>query len=135
MANKNTNFIREGQEWNGNLLVLNLELLWSIKMKTCTEDFKKHSEIYPNDPAASFHTLHYLRHNARRLEHLASLQVPVAGKSVLEVGAGIADHSHYYMDRDCTITITEARKENLQYLKMRYRLHRKTYFLYWMYLL
>jgi len=40
--------------------------------------------------------------------------------SVLEIGAGIGDHSHYYMDRGCSITITEARSENLEYLNFRY---------------
>jgi hypothetical protein len=73
-----------------------------------------------NDPAKFFHSNHYLRHNARRLEHLASLKIPVAGMSVLEVGAGIGDHSHYYIDRGCRVTITEARAENLFYLRKRY---------------
>lgn len=39
---------------------------------------------------------------------------------MLEVGAGIGDHSHYYIDRGCSLTITEARPENLQYLRARY---------------
>jgi len=73
-----------------------------------------------NSSAETFYSHSYLRHNARRLEHLASLRIPVAGMSVLEVGSGIGDHSHYYMDRGCSITITEARSENLQYLRMRY---------------
>jgi len=72
------------------------------------------------DPKLSFHSDHYLRHTARRLEHLASLRIPVAGLSILEVGAGIGDHSHYFIDRGCRITITEAREENLCYLKNRY---------------
>ncbi len=72
------------------------------------------------DPVDAFHANHYLRHNARRLEHLASLRLRVAGMSVLEVGAGIGDHSHYYIDRGCKITITEAREENLLYLRNRY---------------
>jgi hypothetical protein len=71
-------------------------------------------------PTESFHSYHYLRHNARRLEHLARLRIPVAGLSVLEVGAGIGDHSHYYIDRGCSITITEARSENLEILRNRY---------------
>ncbi len=71
-------------------------------------------------PAQIFHSDHYLRHNARRLEHLTSLRIPVAGLSVLEVGAGIGDHSHYFIDRGCNITITEARSENIDYLKQRY---------------
>jgi len=44
----------------------------------------------------------------------------VAGKSVLELGAGIGDLSHYYLDRGCRMTITEVRKSNLRYLKRRY---------------
>ena len=72
------------------------------------------------DPMHSFHSFHYLRHNARRLEHLASLGIPVSGTSVLEVGAGIGDHSHYYIDRGCTVTITEAREENIQILRRRF---------------
>ena len=71
-------------------------------------------------PLAEFRSSDYLRHNARRLEHLASLRIPVAGMSVLELGAGIGDHSHFYIDRGCTITITEARSENLKYLRARY---------------
>jgi len=69
---------------------------------------------------ASFRSNHYLRHNARRLEHLASLNIPVANRSVLEVGAGIGDHSHFYLDRGCTVTITDARPELVEYLQRRY---------------
>lgn len=74
----------------------------------------------PSNPLEAFHSLHYLRHNARRLEHLASLRIPVAGLSVLEVGAGIGDHSNYFIDRGCRITITEAREENLECLQLRF---------------
>lgn len=76
------------------------------------------------NPVDFFHSDHYLRHNARRLEHLASLQIPVAGLSVLEVGAGIGDHAHYCIDRGCRVTITEARAENLSVLTKRYPQHR-----------
>jgi hypothetical protein len=73
-----------------------------------------------NSLIGNFHSQHYLRHNARRLEHLASLHLPVNGLSVLEVGAGIGDHSHYYIDRGCKITITDSRSENIRYLKVHY---------------
>lgn len=72
------------------------------------------------DAALTFRSDFYQRHNARRLEHLASLRLPVAGKSVLEVGAGIGDHSHYYIDRGCRLTITDVRQEHLQVLRRRY---------------
>jgi len=71
-------------------------------------------------PALHFNSLAYLRHSARRLEHLASLRIPVAGKTVLEVGAGIGDHSHYYLDRGCRITITDARESNLKTVRRRF---------------
>lgn len=72
------------------------------------------------NPVHHFRSNAYMRHNARRLEHLASLRISVANRSVLEVGAGIGDHSGYFIDRGCKITITEVRKKNLQYLKDRY---------------
>lgn len=76
------------------------------------------------NPVGFFHSDDYLRHNARRPEHMASLQIPVAGLSVLEVGAGIGDHSHYYIDQGCDVTITEAREENMSLLRRRYPHHR-----------
>ena len=62
----------------------------------------------------------YQRHNTRRQEHLASLRIPVAERTVLEVGAGTGDHSGYFLDRGCTVTITEGRRENLDILERRY---------------
>src|SRR5688572_10851078 len=59
-----------------------------------------------------FHAPSYLRHNARRLEHLATLGLPIAGSTVLEVGAGIGDHTSFYLDRGCTVTTVEAREAN-----------------------
>jgi cyclopropane fatty-acyl-phospholipid synthase-like methyltransferase len=56
----------------------------------------------------------YQRHNHRRQEHLASLQLDLVGKSVLEVGAGVGDHTLYFLDRDCSVVSLEARCENCQ---------------------
>ena len=72
------------------------------------------------EPKQIFHSFHYLRHNARRLEHLSSLGLSVRNKSVLETGAGIGDHSHYFLDRNCKMTITEARESNLEVLRERF---------------
>jgi len=76
-----------------------------------------------NDPLRCFHWYDYLRHNARRLEHLASLRIPVRGMTVLDVSAGIGDHSHYYIDRHCAVTLTDVRPENLRCLRTRYPRH------------
>ncbi|MBN1365385.1 MAG: class I SAM-dependent methyltransferase [Syntrophaceae bacterium] len=77
-------------------------------------------DVVRYDSVHILRTSYFVRLNARRLEHLASLRIPVAGLSVLEVGAGIGEHSSYYIDRGCRITITEARPENLRYLEKRY---------------
>jgi cyclopropane fatty-acyl-phospholipid synthase-like methyltransferase len=77
-------------------------------------------KTYLDNPRKIFHSEAYLRHNARRLEHLASLRIPVSGLRVLELGAGVGDHSHYYIDRGCRVTITEARPENVRCLQERY---------------
>jgi len=71
-------------------------------------------------PRDFFHSDHYLRHTARRLEHLASLGVPMAGCSVLELGAGIGDHTGYFIDRGCSVLATDAREGNLQVLRERH---------------
>jgi hypothetical protein len=42
-------------------------------------------------PREAFDNLRYLWMNARRLEHLATLSLPVSGKPVLEVGACVGD--------------------------------------------
>jgi SAM-dependent methyltransferase len=92
-------------------------------MNTVSDKFRSAALKIKNmigGPAYAFRSDEYLRHNARRLEHLASLRIPVAGMSVLEVGAGIGDHTHFYIDRGCAIKITEAREENLTSLRRRY---------------
>ena len=68
-----------------------------------------------------FHSDSYLRHNQRRLEHLASLHLDLCHKTVLEVGAGIGDHTSFYLDRGCTILTTDARPENVWLLGDRFR--------------
>lgn len=62
----------------------------------------------------------YQRHNQRRLEHLATLDLALAGKTVLEVGAGIGDHTSFFVDRGCVLTCTDARFDLLQVLSSRY---------------
>jgi hypothetical protein len=72
------------------------------------------------DPKEVFWSNHYLRHNQRRQEHLASLELPLAGQTVLEVGAGIGDHTSFFLDRECSVVVTEAQDQNLAILRDRY---------------
>ncbi|MDA9490371.1 hypothetical protein XI08_14955 [Bradyrhizobium sp. CCBAU 11361] len=62
----------------------------------------------------------YQRHNRRRQEHLASLMLPIAGRTVLELGAGIGDHTSFFLDRGCEVTATDAREPNLAHLRARF---------------
>ena len=71
-------------------------------------------------PLDDFHSRHYLRHTQRRQEHLASLGLPLAGRSVLEVGAGTGDHTSFFLDRNCSVVTTEPRPANLALLRRRY---------------
>ena len=67
-----------------------------------------------------FHSDYYLRHNQRRLEHLASLGLDLVGKTVLELGAGIGDHTSFFVDRSCKVVATEGIPQNLEILRSRY---------------
>jgi hypothetical protein len=67
-----------------------------------------------------FQSEHYLTHNRKRLQHLNSLNLPLYGRKVLEVGAGVGDHSLFYIEKDCHVTITENRPEILVFLEQRF---------------
>lgn len=71
-------------------------------------------------PLEAFHSDHYLRHTARRLEHLASMGITVAGKTVFDAASGVGDHAQYYLDRGCTVTLSDVRDENLAVLRDRF---------------
>jgi hypothetical protein len=72
------------------------------------------------DPISEFHSWDYLRHNQRRQEHLASLGLPIAERSVIETGAGIGDHTTFFLDRGCRVVTTEGRPENFEILRRRF---------------
>ena len=71
------------------------------------------SDLQPEDFARKvFRAPDYMRINARRLEHLATLGLPLNDRSVLEIGAGIGDLTTYFLDRGCSVTSVEPRTEN-----------------------
>jgi hypothetical protein len=76
---------------------------------------------------AAFHNPRYARHNARVLEHLASLNLDISGKSVLEFGAGIGDHSMFFLDRGCHVTSIEARAANVACMLQRHATERTAF--------
>jgi hypothetical protein len=58
---------------------------------------------------ADFFSWSYQRHNIARLQHLESLGLDLARKSVLETGAGVGDHSLFYLYRNCRLLAVEGR--------------------------
>ena len=58
--------------------------------------------------------------NKARMDHLASLRLPIEGKSVLEVGAGIGLLTGFFEARGCKVLSTDARPENVAEIKRRY---------------
>jgi hypothetical protein len=72
------------------------------------------------DPRGEFWHPYYLRHNQRRQEHLASLGLDLAGRTVLEVAAGIGDHTSFFIDRGCRVITSDARPKNVEVLRSRY---------------
>jgi len=66
-----------------------------------------------------FSTWDRMRANQRRVEHLASLGSAFQGKTVWEVSAGIGDLSSFFLDRKCSLTITEVRPILLAILRER----------------
>ena len=54
-----------------------------------------------------------VRHNARRLEHLASLRLNLSGRGVLDMGAEISDHTPFSLDRGCSVAAVEGHEENI----------------------
>ncbi|GEM_PF-3336120 len=91
-----------------------------LNQKEATENNYAVIKKINNDPVDNFHGDFYIRHNQRRLEHLASLHLPICGTKLLEVGAGIGDHTSFFLDRGCAVVTTEARKDNLDLLRNRY---------------
>ncbi len=106
------------QELNNWLGEQGFEAAWDPLLQHDDVLFISRSKL--NQVRDEFHSDHYLSHNARRLEHLSSLNIPFHGMRVLEVGAGIGDHTSFYVDRGCTVMSTEGRTENLMLLRQRW---------------
>ena len=58
--------------------------------------------------------------NRARMAHIDSLQLPLGGKSVLDVGCGIGHLARFFVERGCRITCVDGRAENIAVLRSRY---------------
>ena len=74
----------------------------------------------PPNPFDVFLAADALAINRARQEHLASLGLDLAGKRVLEVGAGIGLHTQFFLDRGCEVLVTDGNKENVDEIRRRH---------------
>jgi len=58
---------------------------------------------------ADFSSPAYQQNNIARLQHLESLGLDLSRKNVLEIGAGIGDHTLFYLFRNCRVLAVEGR--------------------------
>ncbi len=55
-----------------------------------------------------------------RLEHLATLGLPVEGRSVIDVGSGIGRLSEFFAARGCDVLCVDGREDNIAQLRAHY---------------
>ena len=55
-----------------------------------------------------------------RLEHLATLGLPVEGRSVIDVGSGIGRLSEFFAVRGCDVLCVDGREDNIAQLRTHY---------------
>ncbi|MEM6491864.1 MAG: class I SAM-dependent methyltransferase, partial [Pseudomonadota bacterium] len=68
----------------------------------------------------AFGNIAYLVMDQRRLEHLATLNLPIRGRAVLELGAGAGGLTSFFINRDCEVTAVEPRAASLAVLADRF---------------
>lgn len=76
------------------------------------------------DPRSAFHSATYQEINQRRLEHLATLGLDLAGTRVLEISGGVGDLTSFFLSRGAEVTLTDVREENLRVSRERFAARR-----------
>jgi SAM-dependent methyltransferase len=80
-----------------------------------------HEEARPSDGGTEcFDTAEALVLNRARLEHLDSLELPWAGKSVLDIGCGVGHLSQALARKNCRVVGVDAREENIRVFRQRH---------------
>jgi SAM-dependent methyltransferase len=74
----------------------------------------------PVDGVPLFDQPFYQDITSARLHHLAALELPVAGRSVIDVGCGIGRLSEFFVERGCDVLCVDGRSENIAELRRLY---------------
>ena len=66
-------------------------------------------------PLDQFHSEKSLHLTRKTLEHMDSSDIDFEGKTILEMGTGVGDHTQHLLSRGCAqILAMDARAENLR---------------------
>jgi FkbM family methyltransferase len=81
--------------------------------------------LYPagdrsGDGVECFDTPEALELNRARIDHLRSLNLPLRGKRVLDVGCGVGHLAQFFVEQGCDVQCVDARKENIERLRELY---------------
>lgn len=71
-------------------------------------------------PILNFFSTHYQSINIERLKHLDSLGLNLKNKNVVDLGAGVGDHSLFYLLKGCKVTALEGRSDLVEFIKVRF---------------
>jgi hypothetical protein len=88
-----------------------------IKLQNAQNNLSKAIIQQIND---SFWTPAYQKHNVARLQHLESLGLAINNKTVIEFGAGVGDHTLFYLWKNCQVIPTEARQDLVDFIQHRF---------------
>jgi SAM-dependent methyltransferase len=78
------------------------------------------SDIPAGNGVESFDTPGAVSINKARLDCLATLQLPLRGKRVLDVGCGVGHLAQFFVRHGCDVSCVDARPENIARLKTLY---------------
>jgi SAM-dependent methyltransferase len=68
----------------------------------------------------TFDTPEALELNRARLDHLRSLELPLSGQRVLDIGCGVGHLAQFFVEAGCDVYCVDGRIENVQRLKKLY---------------
>lgn len=71
---------------------------------------------------STFLSSYYQIHNVARLSHLEKLELPLNDKTVIEFGAGVGDHTLFYLFKNCKVLPTEGRQELCDFISKRFNI-------------
>jgi len=90
---------------------------------------KKKNELVSDanaaEPILNFLSHNYQRINIARLKHLHGLKLGIENKKVIDLGAGIGDHTLFYLFRNCNVVPVEGRQDLVNFIKFRFGLDAK----------